>query len=66
MIPCFVLCIVCIVEAAILVVLSAGEQNMQGTCCSCKRFNAVHPVISFVCDPAVAFRGFAYEAAEIA
>ena len=27
--------------------------------------NAVHPVIYFVCDPAVSFRGFINEAADI-
>ena len=58
-----IICLVlCVVDTAIRVVLSAGPQNMQtvgSTCCTCKLFNAVHPVIYFVCDPAVSFHDFA-------
>ena len=50
-----------------LVVLSAGSQNMHsvGTCCTCKLFNALHPVIYLACDLAISFRGFTNDAAEI-
>ena len=69
MIQCLLLCVV---EPAILVVLSAGARNMHSLWvgwrrgCTSKLLNAVHPVIYFVCDLAVSFRGFTDEAAEIA
>ena len=54
------------VDTAIRVVVSAGERNMHSVgSTTCKLFDAVHPVIYFVGDPAVAFRGFVYEAAAI-
>ena len=61
--PCLVLCVV---DTAILVVLSAGEQNLHSVGLHVlhqQPFNAVYPVIYFAC---LLFRGFAYEAAEVA
>ena len=57
MIQCLVLCVV---DTAILVVLSAGDQKMHSEerLLHLQAFNAVHPVIYFVCDPTDYFSGF--------
>ena len=44
-----------------LVLCAVDTVNLWvGTCCAGKRYNAVHPVMYFACDPTVSSRGVTY------